>query len=110
MYKSEYVDETNKVCVVVLKDHWKDTVAKGIARCSEDDAFDKEAGLKLANARAWAKYFDNAIKDCNHTITRTKKYLEHWEKDLDLSLNNLAILTGKRADLEKEIEELLSNL
>ena len=36
-----------KVCVVVLKNEWKETVAKGIARCSEDDEFNAEAGVTL---------------------------------------------------------------
>ena len=39
MEKFEYVDAKNKICVVVLKDHWGSTVAKGISRCSEDDTF-----------------------------------------------------------------------
>lgn len=110
MQKFEYVDEAKKVCVVVLKDHYGITVARGISRCSEDDTFNKEAGLKLANARAWKKYFDGAISDCERYIVAAKNCIAHWEKDLAKEEENLKILTGKRADLEKETEELLSNL
>lgn len=110
MEKYEYVDEKNKICVVVLKDHWGSTLAKGIARCSEDDTFNASAGLKLANARAWNKYFDGAIKECNRYIAGAKNCIAHWEKDLAKEEKNLEILMGKKADLEKETEELLSSL
>ena len=110
MEKFEHIDEKNRVCVVVLKDHWGDTVAKGIARCSEDDTFDKEAGLKLANARAWDKYFDIAIKDCQRYINGAKSCIASWERDLAREEKNLEILNSKKADLEKETEELLSSL
>lgn len=110
MEKFEYVDAKNKICVVVLKDHWGSTVAKGISRCSEDDTFNESAGLKLANARAWKKYFDGAIKECERYIKGAKNCIEHWEKDLARETQNLEILESKRADLEKETEELLSTL
>ena len=110
MQKFEYVDEAKKVCVVVLKDHWGDTVAKGMARCSDDDTFNKDAGLKLANARAWNKYFDVAIKDCKRYINGAKSCIAQWERDLAKEEKNLEILNSKKADLEKETEELLSSL
>jgi hypothetical protein len=110
MQKFEYVDDTKKVCVVVLKDHWGNTVAKGMARCSNDDTFNATAGLKLANARAWKKYFDSAIKECERYIRGAKNCIAHWEKDLAKEEQNLAILTSKKNDLEKETEELLSTL
>jgi hypothetical protein len=110
MQKFEYVDEAKKVCVVVLKDHWGDTVAKGMARCSDDDTFNKDAGLKLANARAWNKYFDGAIKDCKRYINGAKSCIASWERDLAREEKNLEILNSKKADLEKETEELLSTL
>ena len=110
MQKFEYVDEAKKVCVVVLKDHWGDTLAKGMARCSDDDTFNKDAGLKLANARAWDKYFDNAIKECKRYINGAKNCIAHWERDLAKEEKNLEILNSKKADLAKETEELLSSL
>lgn len=110
MQKFEYVDEAKKVCVVVLKDNCGITVARGISRCSEDDTFNKEAGLKLANVRAWKKYFDSAITDCERYIEGAKNCIAFWEKDLAKEEENLKILTGKRDDLAKETEELLSNL
>ena len=110
MQKFEYVDEAKKVCVVVLKDNCGFTVAKGMSRCSEDDTFNREAGLKLANARAWKKYFDNAISDCERYIVGARNAMAFWEKDIAKETQNLAILESKRADLEKETEELLSNL
>lgn len=110
MRKFEYVDEAKKVCIIVLKDHFGNTISKGIARCSEDDTFDKEAGLKLANARAWKKYFDYSIKACQHDINRAKRIVSYYEEDITKAEKNLDILNSKRADLEKEIEELLAGL
>ena len=110
MEKFEYVDAKNKICVVVLKDRWGSTIAKGISRCSEDDTFNESAGLKLANDRAWKKYFDGAIKECEYHIKNDKKYIEYLEKELAKETQNLKILENKRADLEKETEELLSTL
>ena len=73
MRKFEYVDEAKKVCIIVLKDHFGNTISKGIARCSEDDTFNKDAGLKLANARAWKKYFDSAReKEISQNVSPAK--------------------------------------
>lgn len=110
MEKFEYIDEENKVCIVVLKNRFGTTIAKGISRCSEDDTFDKEQGIKLASARAWKKYFDIAIKECERHIAGAKYCISRWEEDITKESGNLAILQGKKADLEKELEELLSNL
>lgn len=110
MKKFEYINETDKICVVVLKDHWGDTLAKGIARCSEDDTFDREAGLKLANARAWKKYFDNTIKTCEGDIKRCEKCVEYWNQEIDKTKHNLDIVKTKQTALEKELEELLGSL
>lgn len=110
MRKFEYVNETDKICVVVLKDHWGDTLAKGISRCSEEDVFDREAGLKLANARAWKKYFDNTIKHCESDIKRCEKCAEYWNQEIDKTKHNLDIVKTKQEALEKEIEELLGSL
>lgn len=110
MKKFEYVNEIDKICVVVLKDHWGDTLAKGIARCSEDDTFNREKGLKLANARAWKKYFDNTVKTCESDVKRCEKCVEYWNQEIEQTKHNLDIIKTKREALENEIEELLGNL
>lgn len=110
MKKFEYVSESSKTCVVVLKDHWGNTLAKGMSRCSEDDTFSKEAGLKLANARAWKKYFDNTIKHCESDIKRCEVCAEYWNQEIDKTKRNLDVVKTKQAALEKELEELLASL
>ena len=87
MKKFEYVSESSKTCVVVLKDHWGNTLAKGMSRCSEDDTFSREAGLKLANARAWKKYFDNTIKS-----------VEQIEKHLGIPVIGTVPSVGKKGN------------
>lgn len=110
MKKFEYVNETDKICVVVLKDYWKGTLAKGISRCSKDDIFNREKGLKLANARAWKKYFDNTIKTCERDIKHCEEYVKYWNQEIDKTKHNLDIIKTKQEVLENEIEELLANL
>lgn len=110
MEKFTHIDEKNKVCVVVLKNQWHETIAKGIARCSEDDEFNQEAGLALANARAWDKYFDLALKEEARDLKCCEGVIETWNVAVNRHKKNIETLTEKSAAIKKELEELLSNL
>lgn len=110
MEKFTHIDEKNKVCVVVLKNEWRETVAKGIARCSSDDEFNAEAGLALANARAWDKYFDLALKEEARDLKCCEGVIETWNVALNRHKKNIEILTEKSTTIKKEIEDLLSKL
>lgn len=110
MEKFVHVDEKNKVCVVVLKNEWKQTVAKGIARCSEDDEFNTEAGVTLANARAWDKYFDLAIKEETEGIQVCESLINTWTEAADKHRRNIEALQEKSTTIKKELEDLLSTL
>lgn len=110
MEKFTHIDEKNKVCVVVLKNQWHETIAKGIARCSEDDEFNPEAGLALANARAWDKYFDLALKEEARDLKCCEGVIETWNVAVNRHKKNIETLTEKSAAIKKELEELLSNL
>ena len=110
MEKFVHVDEKNKVCVVVLKNEWNETVAKGIARCSEDDEFNTEAGVTLANARAWSKYFDLAIKEETEGIQVCESLINTWTEAADKHRRNIEALQEKSTTIKKELEDLLSTL
>lgn len=110
MEKFVHVDEKNKVCVVVLKNEWKETVAKGIARCSDDDEFNAEAGVTLANARAWSKYFDQAMREEKEGIQVCEGLAESWTEAADRHRKNLEALEEKSTTIKKELEDLLSTL
>ena len=110
MEKFVHVDEKNKVCVVVLKNEWKQTVAKGIARCSEDDEFNAEAGVTLANARAWSKYFDLAIKEETDGIQVCESLINTWTEAANKHRRNIEALQEKSTTIKKELEDLLSTL
>lgn len=110
MEKFVHIDEKNKVCVVVLKNEWNTTVAKGIARCSEDDEFNAEAGVTLANARAWSKYFDLAIKEETEGIQVCESLINTWTEAADKHKRNIEALQEKSTTIKKELEDLLSTL
>ena len=110
MEKFVHVDDKNKVCVVVLKNEWNETVAKGIARCSEDDEFNTEAGVTLANARAWSKYFDLAIKEETEGIQVCESLINTWTEAADKHRRNIEALQEKSTTIKKELEDLLSTL
>ena len=110
MEKFVHVDDKNKVCVVVLKNEWNETVAKGIARCSEDDEFNAEAGVTLANARAWSKYFNLAIKEETEGIQVCESLVNTWTEAADKHRRNIEALQEKSTTIKKELEDLLSTL
>lgn len=110
MEKYVHIDEKNKVCVVVLRNEWKETVAKGIARCGDDDEFNTEAGIALANARAWSKYFDIAIKEESEDIQVCESLINTWTEEANKHRKNVEILQEKSTTIKKELEDLLSTL
>lgn len=110
MEKYIHVDTKNRVCVVVLKDNYGCTVAKGISRCSEDDVFNEEAGLQLANARAWSKYYKSALKDEHEGLTVCQGLVNIWNDNVEKHKQNIEVLTQKAEALEKELADLLSSL
>lgn len=110
MEKYVHIDEKNKVCVVVLQNEWKRTVAKGIARCSDDDEFNAEAGVTLANARAWSKYFDLAIKEETEGIQVCESLVNTWTEEANKHRRNIEALQEKSTTIKKELEDLLSTL
>lgn len=110
MEKYVHIDEKNKVCVVVLRNEWKETIAKGIARCGDDDEFNAEAGIALANARAWSKYFDIAIKEETESIQVCESLINTWTEEANKHRKNVEILQEKSTTIKKELEDLLSTL
>lgn len=110
MEKRVIVNENKKTVVVLLINEYRQISAKGIARCSAEDTFDKDKGLSLANTRAWLNYYkrqdaflDKYIKLCLENINNYKKYISD---KTEMS----KIIKSKIATLEKDYKELINIL
>lgn len=108
--KYTHTDPEKKISVVVIKDIWNNTIAKGIAKCSPDDTYSEEAGLRLANARAWLKYYKKAQKAEERNKAYGEGWIAHGQEEVAKATKNLETIGNKLSGLEAELEEILKGL
>ena len=97
--------------IVILKDLscFPAIVVKGIAKCDPRDTFDAEVGEKVANAKAWIKYYKKLIG----RTTSKLKGIASLEEDIVTAKNELNqtmdYASDKLAKIEFELEELIKD-
>ena len=57
MKKQVISNDEQKLNIVILTNEALNFSVKGISKCHADDEYDKDLGIKLANTRAWIKYY-----------------------------------------------------
>ena len=110
MEKRVIVNENKKTVVVLLINEYRQISAKGIARCSAEDTFNKDKGLSLANTRAWINYYKSQDAFLDRQLKLIQENIDNYKKYLDNKTEMSKIVKSKLAGLEKDYKEIISVL
>lgn len=110
MYKQVINDDKAKVNVVVLKNEALDIVAKGIARCHEEDTYDKELGLNLANTKAWLQYYNKLSKNTSKELEYAYEIVDYWQKEIVHLAQVQHTADAKARIIKEELDNIMKDL
>ncbi len=110
MEKRVIVKPEAGMVIVLLMDKYGDVVGKGVSKCHADDTFDAALGEKLANTRAWIKYYKLANRRCDKWVDLVKENLAYYERMVKKYQADKDIVADKLATLEKEYDEMLQGI
>lgn len=110
MYKQVINDDKAKVNVVVLKNEALDIVAKGIARCHEEDTYDKELGINLANTKAWLQYYDKLGKAAQKELAYAREIIEYWQNEIMRLTQVQHTADAKSRVIKEELDNIMKDL
>jgi len=92
------IDNKNKV--VICTGYYAGKQLKAIARCSSEDEFDEEFGIRLAKA----KY---KLKKTQHKYNIIYKSLRHFEKQYSIFIERLFETYKKATQQQDEIDNII---
>lgn len=103
------VIKQDNTTIVILKDYsyYPAIVVKGIAKCDPRDTFDAELGEKVANAKAWIKYYDKLAKSITSNLDDITDFIDRLTSKKDNMQDTLVYATEKGARIREELEELI---
>ena len=110
MYKQVINDDKAKVNVVVLKNEALGIIAKGISRCHEEDTYDKELGINLANTKAWLQYYDKLGKETSKELDYAHEILEYWQNEILRLTKVQHIADAKSKIIQEELDNIMKDL
>lgn len=99
MRKQVISNDEAKINVVILSNESLDIVAKGVSRCHDDDEYNKELGINIANTRAWIKYYEKLGASAVRSLA--------WEEDmLKFYTEEVARLKSVKEMADKKVKEI----
>ena len=110
MYKQVINDDKAKVNVVVLKNESLDIIAKGIARCHEEDTYNKELGENLANTKAWLQYYNKLSKNTDKELAYAYEIVEYWQKEISRLVSVKHTADAKARVIKEELDNIMKDL
>lgn len=110
MYKQVINDDKAKVNVVVLKNESLDIIAKGIARCHEEDTYNKELGENLANTKAWLQYYNKLSKNTDKELAYAYEIVEYWQKEISRLVSVKHTADTKARVIKEELDNIMKDL
>jgi hypothetical protein len=81
-YKYKYVIDEKKRTIVALST-FAGQVVRGVARCAPNDAFDIEAGKKLAEARCVMKIAHRRLRRAEDMVKGSKEGLRYFTEQVN---------------------------
>ena len=100
----KYVVTPNKVIALST---YAGKVVRGIAKCSPQDEFDVDYGMKLAAARCNLKVAQKRLKRADKTYTAASKALRLAERDCDFAVDYWERSNKELLDAEGHLAEVL---
>jgi len=110
MRKQVITNKDEKLNIVILQDDATEITVKGIARCHDSDEYNEEVGLKLANTRAWLKYYEKLAKYNKNKLEYFQYFAKRIKKDIEQANYTLNLANVRAEEIKKEYEELLKTL
>lgn len=110
MRKQIYSNDEKKVNVVVLSNGKEGILVKGISKCSDEDTYDRETGIKLANSRAWLKYYDQVRKNCNVGLEWLRKSVELCNEEIQKLEEQSDTVATKWNEINEELAKMEAEL
>ena len=110
MYKQVINDSKAKVNVVVLKNEALDIVAKGIARCHEEDTYNEELGINLANTKAWLQYYNKLSKNTDKELAYAYEIVEYWQKEISRLVSVKHTADAKARVIQEELDNIMKDI
>ena len=110
MRKQIISKDEEKLNIVILNNEDLHIVAKGVARCHEDDTYDKDFGLKLANTRAWLKYYEKLSKANAVELEWAKEILSFWEEQIKRLTVTAKVADTKYAEIKAEYDKMIETI
>lgn len=107
MLKQVITNKDSKISVVVLTNESLGIKVKGISRCHDEDEYNEELGVKLANTRAWIKYYEK-LRSCSlKELEIDKELKECWEDEIARLTKVIHIAETKAQEIREEYEKMI---
>lgn len=110
MKKQVISNDEHKINIVILTNEAFNFSVKGISKCHADDEYDKDLGIKLANTRAWIKYYTKLGKIIGENLDAALDLSKFWEDycvDLQQQQYNA---NAKLKELQAEYAEIVDKI
>ena len=110
MKKQVISNDEQKLNIVILTNEAFNFSVKGISKCHADDEYDKDLGIKLANTRAWIKYYTKLGKLLGQDLGCALDLSKFWQ-DYCVELQQQQYNAGaKLKELQAEYAEIIDKM
>ena len=110
MEKQIISKDDEKLNIVILYNKDLGIMAKGIARCHEEDKYNKEIGIALANTRAWIKYYEKLSKQTKIELDWSEKALKYWEDKITKCVSAKKMANAKLDKMQEEYNKMIGRI
>lgn len=110
MRKQVITRSEDKVNIVILANDAERIQVKGISRCHDEDTYNEEFGIQLANTRAWLKYYEAIEKRAGEELDWEEEMVK-WHQDEIARITKMKENAQvKRAEIQEEYDKMLETV
>lgn len=96
--------------IVILSNEEIGFVVKGFSKCHPDDTYNRDLGIKIANTKAWIKYYEKlkkVIAENTKDAVELKGLLETWIENDNAQIAHADL---KLKELKAEYAEIVDEI
>lgn len=110
MRKQIISKDEEKLNIVILSNEDLGIIAKGVARCHDEDEYNKEFGISLANTRAWLKYYEKLSKSTIKELQWAEEIRKFWEENVSRLTATKKLADSKFAEIKEEYDKMMGTV
>lgn len=110
MRKQVINKDEEKMNIVILSNDDEGILVKGVSRCHEEDTYNKDFGLKLANTRAWLKYYKKLGKTNDLKLEYANEILSYWQEHIKQLTITKKVAEQKYTEIKAEYDEMMETV